>query len=315
MALPIIIDCDPGHDDAVALFIALAHPEINLLGITTCAGNQLPEKTFNNARKLLKLADREEVLVCRGAEKPLTRQLRIAENIHGVSGLDGADLPEPSVPAYEGKAWEFTADIVSRHPGPVTLVATGPLTNVAIFLLSYPELKEKLEQIVIMGGACFGGNITPSAEFNIYVDPEAADIVFKSGVKVAMFGLDVTNRARMLPEEIKVLRESKTRAGAIFADLLDFFIQKATRYFLADDEWVEGVHLHDACTIAYLLYPEMFRMHTCHVEIDTNDGPGLGSTVVDYNNVTNKEKNAAVAFEINRKSFVQLVIDSITSFN
>ncbi len=314
MAIPIIFDCDPGHDDAVALFIALANDAIEVKGITTCAGNQLPEKTFNNARKLLALAEREDITVCPGASKPLTRNLRIAADIHGDSGLDGAELPEPTTAAFKGKAWDFTADIIRNHPEPITLVATGPLTNVAIFLLAYPELKEKLERIIIMGGACFGGNITPAAEFNILVDPEAADIVFKSGVKVSMFGLDVTNRASMMPDEIKSLRNLGTKSGEIFADLLDFFITKATRYFLADEDWVEGVHLHDACCMAYIVDPSIFRMVDCHVEIDTNDGPTLGSTVVDFNGVTKKPANAEVAFKIDREKFIDLVIKSIAKF-
>ena len=314
MGIPVIYDCDPGHDDAVALFIALASEAIDLKGITTCAGNQMPEKTFNNARKLLALAEREDITVCPGAAKPLSRNLRIAANIHGDSGLDGAELPEAAAPVVQGKAWDYTASIINESSEAITLVATGPLTNIAIFLLAYPELKEKLDRIVIMGGACFGGNITPAAEFNIFVDPEAADIVFKSGVKVSMFGLDVTNWARMLPDEIDSLRKLGTKTGDIFAGLLDFFITKASRYFLADEDWVEGVHLHDACAMAYLVDPTLFVMKDCFVAIDTNDGPTLGSTVVDYGGVTGTAANGEVAFKIDRERFISLVLKSLAAF-
>lgn len=314
MQIPVIMDCDPGHDDAVALFIALASEKIKVLGITTSAGNQLPEKTFKNARKLLALAQREDITVCSGAKKPLSRELIIADKIHGETGLDGAELPNPSTLPNNKKAWEFMAGLLKTSKEPVNIVATGPLTNVAILLLSYPELKPLIKSITIMGGACFGGNITPAAEFNIYVDPEAADIVFKSGIPINMFGLDVTLKAQMLPDEIEQLADLGNTTGKIFSDLLKFFIKSATPYFLAGEGHVEGVHLHDACTIAYLIEPSIFRMHDCFVEVDTNDGPTLGSTIVDYNRATDRSFNTSVAFEIDRKKFVHMVSESLKQF-
>lgn len=312
--IPVIYDCDPGHDDAVALFIALASEKINLLGITTSAGNQLQEKTYNNARKLLALAEREGVLVCSGAEKPLLRELIIADNIHGETGLDGADLPQPVNPPNSTKAWDFIADILKDSKEPVCLVATGPLTNVAIFLLAYPELKPLIKEIIIMGGACFGGNITPAAEFNIYVDPEAADIVFKSGISIKMFGLDVTMKARMLPDEIDKLEQIGNMTGEIFSGLLKFFLQSSSQYFLAEEGHIEGVHLHDPCTMAYLIDPSMFRMYDCFVKVETKDGPTRGSTIVDYNRVTGNPFNASVAFDIKREQFVELVLETMKQF-
>ena len=195
MALPIILDCDPGHDDAIAIVLALASPELEVKAITSSAGNQTPEKTLRNVLRMLTLLKRPDIPVAGGAVKPLMRELIIADNVHGESGLDGPALPEPSFAPLNCNAVELMAKTLRESHEPVTLVSTGPQTNVALLLNSHPELHDKIAQIVIMGGAMALGNWTPAAEFNIYVDPEAAEIVFQSGIPIVMAGQDVTHKA------------------------------------------------------------------------------------------------------------------------
>lgn len=311
----VILDCDPGHDDAIALLMALASDNIDLVAITTSAGNQLPEKTFNNTRKLLALTNREDIPVAMGALKPLRRELIIADDVHGESGLDGAELPEPTVAPATIRANDLLAKMLSESDEKITIVATGPLTNIAIFLLSHPELKEKIELISFMGGACFGGNITPHAEFNIYVDPEAADIVVKSGVPVAMFGLDVTLKAQLFEEDIKEIREIGNPVATTMADLLDFFNLTTTVPFLAEEGHVEGIHMHDPCAMAYVIDPSMFKALPMHVEVETSNTLSLGSTVVDYDDLFKKEKNVVVGFDVDLPKFKELVIQTINHFS
>lgn len=314
MSRPIVLDCDPGHDDAVAMFMALASPELDLKLITTCAGNQRPEKTFTNARRLLALAGREDVPVAQGAPKPLRRELIIADFVHGDSGIDGAELPEATVAPSSERAIDALAALLTESPEPVTIVATGPLTNVAILLLAYPDLHEKIASISLMGGACFGGNYTPNAEFNIYVDPEAADIVFSSGIDIAMFGLDVTHKAQIFQEEIDQIAALGTPTGKVFGGLLEFYGRTNTQPFLAPEGHVEGLHMHDPCAIAYLIDPTLFTMVPARVDVVITDGPALGATVVDYNSTTGKQPNAKVGFEVDRERFVKLIHDSLASF-
>ncbi|WP_240422374.1 nucleoside hydrolase [Listeria costaricensis] len=311
----VILDCDPGHDDAMALLMAIASEKIDLLAVTTSAGNQKPEKTFANARKLLALAKKEEIPVAMGASKPLRRELIIAEEVHGETGLDGAELPEPSVAARQISANDLIADILRNSEEKVTLIATGPLTNIAIFLLSHPELKEKIEQISFMGGACFGGNYSPHAEFNIYVDPEAADIVVKSGVSVAMFGLDVTLKAQLFERDIQEIREIGNQVAVTMADLLDFFHLTTTVPFWADENHVEGIHMHDPCAVAYVIDPTLFKVYPMNVQVETGENLSLGSTVVDYDNVLGREKNVSVGFEVDLPRFRELVMDTMKYFN
>lgn len=314
MSRPIVLDCDPGHDDAVALFMALASPEVDLRLITTCAGNQRPDKTFANARKLLALAGREDVPVAQGAPKPIRRELIIADYVHGESGLDGAQLPDPTVAAGTERALDALTRLLRESDQPVTIVATGPLTNVAILLLAHPELSDRIAGISLMGGACFGGNYTPNAEFNIYVDPEAADIVFSSGVEIAMFGLDVTHKAQIFQEEIDAITALGTRTGEVFGGLLEFYGRSNTLPFLAPEGHVEGLHMHDPCAMAYLIDPSLFTMVPARVDVVTADGPALGATVVDYNRTTGKSPNALVGFDVERERFVQLIHSSLATF-
>ncbi|MCI2958722.1 nucleoside hydrolase [Agromyces atrinae] len=309
-----VLDCDPGHDDAVALFMALASPAVSVELVTTCAGNQRPEKTFANARRLLALAGREDIPVVQGSPRPLRRELIIADYVHGESGIDGAELPEATVEPDGRRAVEAIAQLVESSDEPITLVATGPLTNIAIFLLAYPDLRDRIAQISIMGGACFGGNYSAAAEFNIYVDPEAADIVFNAGVPIAMFGLDVTHKAQIFTPEIEAIRDLGTRTGEVFAGLLEFYDRSTTRPFLAPDDHVEGLHMHDPCAVAYLIDPSLFTMVATRVDIVTSDGPTLGATVVDYNASSGREPNALVGFDIDRDRFAHLLHTSLASF-
>lgn len=314
MKKPIIMDCDPGIDDALAILLALASDKLDVKLITTCAGNQSPDKTLNNALKILSFLGRTDIEVAQGAPKPLYRDLIIADYVHGETGLGAADLGEPAFEKSKRSAMEAMKSVIQQSQEPVTIVATGPLTNVAIFLTAYPELKEKIDCISLMGGACFGGNITPAAEFNIYVDPEAAELVFQAGVPIVMCGLDVTHKAQMFEEDIERIRNIGNKTGKVFADMLDYYAQGMTPPFLAEEGHVEGLHMHDPCAVAYLIDPSMFRAIPLHVSVETTGKLTAGSTVVDYNGVTGKPKNANVVFEIDRVRFVDMLYAAFTQF-
>lgn len=300
----IIIDCDPGHDDAIAILMALAHKDrLNIKGITTVGGNQTLEKITDNALKILSFVN-EDIKVARGAEGPLLRELRTGAEAHGESGMDGPILPEPKFNAVEENAIEFMAKIIKESNEPITLVPLGPLTNIALLLKSYPELKEKIEYISLMGGACYGGNVTPCAEFNIYVDPEAARIVFNSGIPIAMSGLDVTHKAQIFDDEIAKLKDLGTVSNMV-AELLDFYSIASKRFGF------EGSALHDPCAVAWLLKPEIFTAKKCHVDIETYGELTRGMTVVDCTIKDEKNGNTEVLFDVNREAFVNMVFDAL----
>ncbi len=246
MAQPIILDCDPGHDDAIALVLALASPELDVKAVTSSAGNQTPDKTLRNVLRMLTLLKRTDIPVAGGAVKPLMRELIIADNVHGESGLDGPALPEPDFAPQNCTAVELMAKVLRESAEPVTLVATGPQTNVALLLNSHPELHSNIARIVIMGGAMGLGNWTPAAEFNIFVDPEAAEIVFQSGLPIVMAGLDVTHRAQIMAQDIERFRSVGNPVATTVAELLDFFME----YHKAEKWGFHGAPLHDPCTIA-----------------------------------------------------------------
>lgn len=310
----VILDCDPGHDDAFALYLLLAAENIDLIAVTTASGNQTQEKTYANTKKLLALAGREDIPVAKGFRKPIKHELTIAANIHGESGIDGAILPDIPIEEPKEKAIELMARVIREQDEKVTIVATGPMTNVAIFLLAYPELHEKIELISFMGGACFGGNWSPNAEFNIYVDPDAADIVLKSGISIAMFGLDVTLKAQFMNEDIDRVRQINTPVGRNFVGILEFFSTKIAQPFLAPSDHIEGQHLHDACAAAYIVDPSLFKMVPLNVAVNTAEGLNYASTIVDYNKKTGRKENALVGFDLNRSKFVELIIDSLSKF-
>lgn len=307
MPLPIILDCDPGHDDAIALILALASPELELKAVTTSAGNQTPEKTLRNALRILTLLQRSDIPVAGGAVKPLMRELIIADNVHGESGLDGPELPEPNFAPQQCNAVALIAKTLRESAEPVTIVATGPLTNIALLLTSHAELRPKIARIVIMGGAAGLGNWTPAAEFNIYVDPEAAEIVFQSGLPMVMAGLDVTHRAQIMSEDIERFRQLGNPVSAVVADLLDFFME-----YHKQEKWgFQGAPLHDPCTIAWLIKPSMFTCVERWVGVETQGKYTQGMTVVDYYDLTNNAPNTTVMMDIDRQAFVDLLVERV----
>lgn len=307
MSLPIILDCDPGHDDAIALILALASPELELKAVTTSAGNQTPDKTLRNALRILTLLQRSDIPVAGGAVKPLMRELIIADNVHGESGLDGPDLPEPNFAPQTCNAVELIAQTLRASQQPVTVVATGPLTNIALLLTSHPELHAKISRIVIMGGAAMLGNWTPAAEFNIYVAPEAAEIVFQSGLPIVMAGLDVTHRAQIMSEDIERFRHLSNPVADVVADLLDFFME-----YHKQEKWgFQGAPLHDPCTIAWLIKPEIFTCVDRWVGVETQGKYTQGMTVVDYYSLTANQPNTTVMMDVDRQAFVDLLVERI----
>ncbi|MFO3903261.1 pyrimidine-specific ribonucleoside hydrolase RihA [Enterobacter hormaechei] len=310
MALPIILDCDPGHDDAIALVLALASPELDVKAVTSSAGNQTPDKTLHNALRMLTLLKRTDIPVAGGAVKPLMRELIIADNVHGESGLDGPALPEPGFAPQNCTAVELMARVLRESPEPVTIVATGPQTNVALLLNSHPELHARIARIVIMGGAMGLGNWTPTAEFNIFVDPEAAEIVFQSGVPVVMAGLDVTHQAQIMAEDIERFRQIGNPVATTVAELLDFFME----YHKAEKWGFKGAPLHDPCTIAWLLKPELFTAIERWVGVETQGQYTQGMTVVDYYFLTGRRPNATVLINLNRQAFVDLLAERLTFY-
>lgn len=310
MAMPVILDCDPGHDDAIALILALASPELKVLAVTTSAGNQTPDKTLNNALRILTLLGRDDIPVAAGAPKPLARELIIADNVHGESGLDGPKLPDPAFAPQAMTGIELMARSLRESPEPVTLVPTGPLTNIALLLAAHPELKSKIARIVLMGGAAGAGNWTPAAEFNIYVDPEAADMVFKSGIPITMCGLDVTHEAQVMDEDIERVRAITNPVAQCVAGLLDFFM-----IYHRDPKWgFAGAPLHDPCTIAWLLNPALFHGVECRVDIETRGEHTVGMTVVDRYGLSGKPANALVLLGLDRAGFIDLLVERLRAF-
>jgi inosine-uridine nucleoside N-ribohydrolase len=307
-ATPILLDCDPGHDDAIALLLALASPELELLGVTTVAGNQTLEKTTANALRVLEFVGRGDVPVAAGADRPLSRELFIAAYVHGESGLDGPELPPPQGDPVPEHAVDFLAAAILGADRPVTLVPVGPLTNVALLLARYPEVAGNVERIVLMGGAIAEGNVTPAAEFNIYVDPEAAWRVFHSGVPVTMIGLDVTHKALMVDAHAERLRAAGD-AGRMVAELYDFFIGYHRRTY-----GQEGAPIHDAVAVAQVLRPGIVETLHRHVDVDCESQLCRGRTVVDLWHRTENEPNADVGVDIDADAFLELLCERISSF-
>jgi pyrimidine-specific ribonucleoside hydrolase len=305
--LPILIDCDPGHDDAVMLMLAVGSGLFDIKAITTSAGNQTQSKTLTNALKLVCLMD-VDIPVYKGCDKPLFRELIIADYVHGEMGMDGPNLPEPTRQPEVLSAVEAIAQILTDSQEPITLVPTGPLTNIATFLLAYPHLKPKIDRISLMGGGIFRGNMTPTAEFNIYVDPEAASVVFNSGVPITMCGLDVTHKALVFQEDIELFRSIGNQSGKVVAELMDFF---SIFYRRERTELAGGAALHDPCAIAWLIDPSMFSSKPCYVDVETTGTLTLGTTVVDFYDVLKKTPNAEVVYDIDREKYIQLIYKAV----
>lgn len=310
--IPVILDMDPGHDDAIALLLAAASPELDIKGITVVAGNQTLEKTVRNALVTMTVGGISGIPVAAGASKPLARPLTIADHVHGETGLEGPAVPEPAMEPDPRHAVDLMADILKEtDPGhPVTLIPTGPLTNVALLLRMYPTLAtERIERIVLMGGGVTEGNITPAAEFNIYVDPEAAKVVFDFPLPVVMIGLDVTHQAIVTGEEAGDLRRRGGPVAAFAADLLDYFQQ-----FHDDVYDFGGSPIHDACAVARVIQPELIETEPMNVQVVTA-GLTAGQTVCDMWSVTGREPNAEVGLGIDAPSFKEMLFQRLLSYD
>lgn len=303
----IIIDTDPGQDDAVAILLALASPaEVDLLGITCVAGNVPLDLTARNARIVCELAGRSDVAVFAGCDRPLARPLVTAEHVHGKTGLDGIDLPDPVMPLQGANGVDFIIDTLRAEPaGSVTLVPIGPLTNIATAFRRAPDIVGKVQEIVLMGGAYFEvGNITPAAEFNIYVDPEAATEVFGSGVQLTVMPLDVTHKALTSRARVEAFRALPGRVGPAVASWTDFFERFDKEKYGSD-----GAPLHDPCTIAYLIRPELFSGRRINVEIETEGRFTRGMTVADWWGVSGRSPNALFMGDIDADGFFTLLVE------
>jgi inosine-uridine nucleoside N-ribohydrolase len=301
----IILDCDPGHDDAIGLVLALASPELELLGVTTVSGNQTLEKTTANAIRVLDHVGRDEVPVAAGAPRPLVRQRRVAADVHGETGLDGPELPPPARQPEREHAIDWIATTLTAAPSPITLVATGPLTNVALLLARHPELESKLERIVLMGGAIGEGNVTPAAEFNIWADPEAARRVFSSGLELTMVGLDVTHRALLRQADVDRLAAAGS-AGRLVADLYGFY----ARFHRQRYGW-DGAPVHDALALAHVVDPTLLETKHCGVIVDTGPELSRGRTHVDLWGRAGWEPNCHVAVNVDAGRFLELLVGRI----
>ena len=307
-ARKIIIDTDPGQDDAVAILLALASPELDVLGITAVAGNVPLPLTTKNALIVCELAGREDVKVFAGCDAPLSRVLVTAEHVHGKTGLDGPQLPTPKMAIQKTHAVDFIIETLRGKPsGTVTLCPLGPLTNIATAFQRAPDIVERVQEIVLMGGAYFQvGNITPTAEFNIYVDPEAADIVVKSGVPIVIMPLDVTHKALTTRPRVEAFRDMGTEPGRMVAEWTDFFER-----FDKEKYGSEGAPLHDPCVIAYLLKPDLFQGREVNVMVETGSELTMGMTVADWWRVTDRAPNAMFMGEVDADGFFALLTDRI----
>ncbi|WP_034341224.1 nucleoside hydrolase [Deinococcus misasensis] len=303
----VLLDCDPGHDDAIAIFLALSSPEIELLGITATHGNVGLEHTVRNALVLTQLAQKE-VPVYAGASTPLIREPIQATRVHGKTGLQASNLPEVVRSPEHLHAAQAIVDTVRNNPHEITLVATGPLTNVALAFRLAPELPSLLKKFVWMGGSTLYGNVTPSAEFNAFADPHAAHIVFHSGVKVHMFGLNVTLQVLVKEEHILTLQAMNTEVGRISAELMGHYVQ-----FYRERYGLDGAALHDPCTIAYLIDPTLFSGTDQHVDIDIQEGINFGRTVSDHWG-SHEAPNTWVATEANGEEVLKLILERLSTF-
>jgi purine nucleosidase len=303
-----IIDCDPGQDDALALLLALASPEeIELLAVTAVAGNVPLALTEVNARKIVELSGRTDVPVHAGCDRPLVRDLVTAEMVHGKTGLDGADLPPPKLPlAEEHAVLAIIRHLRARPAGSVTLCPVGPLTNIAMAMRLAPDIVPRIGEIVLMGGAFGVGNITPAAEFNIYVDPHAADVVFRAGVRVTMLGLDVTHKALVTPARLAAIRALGTPVGAAVVGLLSFY----NIFDQAKGEG-QGAPLHDPCAIACVMRPHLFGGRRCNVTIETGSELTMGRTVADWRGRSGRPANAMVIDGIEADGFFALLTERL----
>ena len=305
--ITVILDGDPGHDDAIAWVLANASPMLDIKAVTSVCGNQTMEKTTYNTLRICTLLG-INAPVPKGRVKPLLKEPMVAPNVHGQSGLDGPKLPEPTFDVVDMDAATLIAKVLQESDEPVTLIPTGPLTNIAILFLAHPELKSKIDNIYIMGGGIHHGNWAPAAEFNIQVDPEAADIVFRGGVPITMAGLDVTEKAQIYPEEFDIIRNLGNTVANTVAEWFDFFFQyhKSLGY--------RGAAVHDAVAVAALIKPEIFEVKDMYVEVETEGEYCQGATIGDIKNVTGNKPNVHVLWNLDRDAFAKLLIDACASY-
>lgn len=310
VARPIIIDCDPGQDDAIAILMALASPEeLHVLGITCVAGNVPLTHTEKNARRICELAGRLDMPVFAGCPRPLLQPLRTATKVHGWTGLDGCGLPEETAMPLQGRhAVDFIVDTcLSGEDRAITICALGPMTNLAVAIVKEPRIVPKIESVVFMGGAAFGlGNVTPAAEFNIGADPHAARIVLEAGLDAVMFGLDVTHQAITTPARLDAIRAIETPVGRAATGMLTFYDRNNPERYGGP-----GGPLHDPCVIAWLLKPELFRGKRAHVAVETDSALSMGRTVVDWWGVTDAAPNATVMDRLDANGFYALLLDRL----
>lgn len=308
MAIPVVLDCDPGHDDAIALLLAVADPAVELLGVTTVAGNQTVEKCTLNARRVLSLAGVSHIPVARGADRPLVRPLRIADDVHGETGLDGPLFEgEPTVPEATTTAGELLVDVLTKHDTPVTIVATGALTNVARLLADHPELSGRIDQIVWMGGSTERGNVTPYAEANCFVDPEAADQVLRSGVPFTMCGLNVTHQALVTDDVLTAFAAIGTPLARVCVEWMTFFASTYRQLW-----GMPAPPLHDPVAVARVIDPAIVGCVDANLVIETEGTWTAGATVVDLHHYTGRRPNARVAVELDRTAFWTKLVDAVT---
>ena len=306
--IPIILDGDPGHDDAIAWVLAFARPELDVRGIVSVSGNASIERTTRNMLQIMTLLGVHDVPLAEGSARPIIREPFATPSVHGISGLDGPALPEPEVELSELGGMELMAKLLRESAEPITLVPTGPLTNIAALLLAHPELREKIPAIYLMGGGLLHGNWTPAAEFNILADPEAAKVVFESGIPITMAGLDVTEKAYLTPEDSERIRKVGNPVAIIVADWLEFFYQfhKQLGY--------PGAPVHDAVAVSALVKPEILTTRAVYVQLETYGKYCSGATIGDFYNVSGKSPNVTAIMNIDRTAFVDLIVDAVRQY-
>lgn len=308
--IPVIIDVDTGIDDAVALVLALQAKELDIKGITTVAGNQTIEKTTRNTLDVVEYFGRSDIPVAMGAKGPLVREQIIAAYAHGESGLGTAVLPMAKIQPHQLDAVGFIKKTLEESEEQITLVPTGPLTNIAILLKAYPHLKNKIKEIVLMGGGAFQGNSNATSEFNIFADPEAAAVVYASGVKIVMCGLDVTMKAIVTPEDVETIKAIGNKAGDFVAEAFNFYMAMYRK-----NANFTGCAVHDAVTITYLIKPELIKTRQGIARVDIDGKDSYAATICDFRPWRDKEKdNALVGVDIDREAFVKLIIDACKNY-
>ena len=304
--IPIIIDCDPGHDDAIALLLAIASPKVNLLGVTTCFGNCAVEDGTRNALRILTLAGETAIPVAQGASGPLIGSTALGNYVHGTTGLDGPDIPEPAFAASEMPAVELLKTLIEQSPEPVTLVVTGPMTNAAELLRDHPQIIGNIHEIIFMGGSTNGGNHTPSAEFNTFADPEALQHVIDSGVPLRMVGLNLTHQALATPDVVERMRNMNHQLGQVCAEWMGFF---GSSY---ESVWsFQSPPVHDPCTVAALINPSVIQWRKSFLAVELEGKWSRGETIVDLHNRYLLTSNAEIALTLDRDAYWELVLNSI----